>query len=139
MCLYECNKAQLSKPPVLYIIGTTDDPSGCAQQTVDFHYRRTLTLNNSTRSTSVQGDHFHSVYFAAGMSLASVCFRTTVSQGSWDCTIVRPTEDLLLFPQMFSVGRVIAMVFDGTSSAQSQSQESPPFVLINDVVLRINE
>src|SRR5690625_6895059 len=27
----------------------------------------------------------------------------------------------VLFPQMFSVGRVIAMVFDGTSSAQSQS------------------
>jgi len=31
--------------------------------------------------------------------------RTTGSQGSWDCTIVRPTEDLLLFPQLFSVGR----------------------------------
>src|SRR5699024_9774214 len=30
----------------------------------------------------------------------------------------------VLFPQMFSVGRVIAMVFDGTSSAQSQTQES---------------
>src|SRR5699024_4350310 len=117
------------------------------------------------------------------------------SQDSWACTIVRPPEDLLLFPQdkesfgsitsheenravfsrrrrlpfqstrysfalttntliyvmivglgivkqrvendnpaekleyarlqreeMFSVGRVIAMVFDGTSSAQSQSQ-----------------
>src|SRR5699024_2297291 len=28
----------------------------------------------------------------------------------------------LLFPQMFSVGRVIANVSDGTSSAQSQSQ-----------------
>src|SRR5699024_11103876 len=25
--------------------------------------------------------------------------RTPGSQGSWDCTIVRPTEDLLLFPQ----------------------------------------
>jgi len=58
------------------------------------------------------------------------------SQGSWDYTIVRPTEDLLLFPQMFSVGRVIAMVFDGTSSAQSQNQESPPSVPINGVVLR---
>src|SRR5699024_1461925 len=33
----------------------------------------------------------------------------------------------VLFPQMFSVGRVIAMVFDGTSSAQSQTQESPPY------------
>src|SRR5699024_57499 len=55
------------------------------------------------------------------LSLPSPC-RTPGSQGSWDCTIVRPTEDLLLFPQMFSVGRVIAMVFDGTSSAQSQSQ-----------------
>src|SRR5699024_5357554 len=42
-------------------------------------------------------------------------FRTTGSQGSWDCTIVRPTEDLLLFPQMSSVGRVSAMVFDGAS------------------------
>src|SRR5690625_4881352 len=44
---------------------------------------------------------------------------------------------LMLFPQMFSVGRVIAMVFDGTSSAQSQTQESPPSVPINDAVLRI--
>src|SRR5699024_4814106 len=42
--------------------------------TVDFHCRRTLSLYNSTRSTSVQGDHFHSVYFAAGMARASVCF-----------------------------------------------------------------
>src|SRR5690625_3034474 len=66
MCVYECCMAQLSHPPVLYIIGPTVDPSGCAQQTVDFHYRRTLSLYNSTRSTSVQGDHFHSVYFAAG-------------------------------------------------------------------------
>src|SRR5690625_6940398 len=32
------------------------------------------------------------------LSLPSPC-RTTGSQGSWDCTIVRPTEDLLLFPQ----------------------------------------
>src|SRR5690625_5552363 len=63
--------------------------------------------------------------------------RTTGSQGPWDCTIVRPTEDLLLFPQMFSVGRVIAMVFDGTSSAQSQTQESPPSVPINEVALRL--
>ena len=45
----------------------------------------------------------------------------------------------MLFPQMFSVGRVIAMVFDGTSSAQSQTQESPPSVPINGVELRINE
>src|SRR5699024_8247258 len=44
---------------------------------------------------------------------------------------------LMLSPQMFSVGRVIAMVFDGTSSAQSQTQESPPSVPINDAVLRI--
>src|SRR5690625_1096965 len=29
----------------------------------------------------------------------------------------------VLFPQMFSVGRVIAMVFDGSSSAQSQTQD----------------
>jgi len=29
------------------------------------------------------------------------------------------------------------MVFDGASSAQSQSQESPPSVPINDAVLRI--
>src|SRR5699024_1406457 len=43
---------------------------------------------------------------------------------------------LMLFPQMFSVGRVIAMVFDGASSAQSQTQESPPSVPINDAVLR---
>src|SRR5699024_1152289 len=47
--------------------------SGCKAErfvyvlkTVDFHCRRTLSLYNSTRSTSVQGDHFHSVYFAAG-------------------------------------------------------------------------
>jgi len=40
-------------------------------------------------------------------------FRTPGSQGSWDCTIVRPTEDLLLFPQ-----------------------ESPPSVPINGVVLQ---
>src|SRR5699024_8207595 len=32
------------------------------------------------------------------LSLPSPC-RTPGSQGSWDCTIVRPTEDLLLFPQ----------------------------------------
>src|SRR5699024_1611150 len=70
-----------------------------------------------------------------GLSLRVLC--TTGSQGSWDCTIVRPTEDLLLFPQMFSVDRVIAMVFDGTSSAQSQTQESPPSVPINGAVLRI--
>ena len=62
MCVYECCMAQLSHPTVLYIIGPTVDPSGCAQQTVDFHYRRTLSLYNCTRSTSVQGDHFHSVY-----------------------------------------------------------------------------
>jgi len=42
----------------------------CAR-TVDFHCRRTLSLYNSTRSTSVQGDHFHSVYFAAGIAWAS--------------------------------------------------------------------
>src|SRR5699024_7962060 len=47
------------------------------------------------------------------LSLPSPC-RTPGSQGSWDCTIVRPTEDLLLFPQ-----------------------ESPPSVPINDAVLRI--
>jgi len=35
---------------------------------IDFHCRRTHSLYNSTRSTSVQGDHFHSVYFAAGMA-----------------------------------------------------------------------
>src|SRR5699024_8676301 len=40
-------------------------------------------------------------------------FRTTRSQGSCVCTIVRPTEDLLLFPQ-----------------------ESPPSVPINGIVLR---
>ena len=43
----------------------------------------------------------------------------------------------MLFPQMFSVGRVSAMVFDGSSSAQSQTQESPPSVPINDAELRI--
>src|SRR5699024_1636834 len=42
---------------------------GYEQKSVDFHCRRTLSLYNSTRSTSVQGDHFHSVYFAAGMAL----------------------------------------------------------------------
>src|SRR5690625_2331736 len=73
-----------------------------------------------------------------GFSLPSP-LRTTGSQGSWDCTIVRPTEDLLLFPQMFSVGRVIAMVFDGTSSAQSQSQESPLSVAINGVCFEQRE
>src|SRR5699024_10548989 len=46
------------------------------------------------------------------LSLPSPCC-TPGSQGSWDRTIVRPTEDLLLFPQMFSVGR---------ASAQSRSQ-----------------
>jgi len=39
---------------------------------VDIHCRRTLSLYNSTRSTSVQEDHFHSVYFAAGMAWASL-------------------------------------------------------------------
>src|SRR5690625_380618 len=86
-------------------------------KTVDFHCRRTLSLYNSTRSTSVQEDRFHSVYFAAGMARASSFATLTVgSQGSWDCTIVRPTEDLLLFPQ-----------------------ESPPSVPINKVAHRINE
>src|SRR5690625_5326162 len=59
------------------------------------------------------------------LSLPSPC-RPPGSQDSWDCTSVRPTEDLLLFPQMFSVGRVTAMVFDGTSRAQTQTPESPP-------------
>src|SRR5699024_6148175 len=54
------------------IIWLIADQSGCVQQTVDFHCRRTLPLYNSTRSTSVQGDHFHSVYFAAGMASASL-------------------------------------------------------------------
>jgi len=40
--------------------------------------------------------------------------RTPGSQGSWDCTVVRPTEKHLLFPQ-----------------------ESPPSVPINGAVLRI--
>src|SRR5699024_2684712 len=61
-----------------------------------------------------------------GHGLSLRVLRTPGSQDSWDCTIVRPTEDLLLFPQMFSVVRVIAMVLAGTSSAQSQTQESPP-------------
>src|SRR5699024_12497219 len=43
-----------------------------------------------------------------GHCLSLRVLRTTGSQGSWDCTVVRPTEDHLLFPQMFSVGRVIA-------------------------------
>jgi len=34
-----------------------------------------------------------------GHGLSLRVLRTTGSQGSWDCTIVRPTEDLLLFPQ----------------------------------------
>src|SRR5690625_5091156 len=41
----------------------------CAK-TVDFHCRWTLSLYTSTRSTSVQEDHFHSVYFAAGTASA---------------------------------------------------------------------
>src|SRR5690625_2350224 len=43
----------------------------CAK-TVDFHCGWTLSLYNSTRSTSVQEDHFHSVYFAAGTASASL-------------------------------------------------------------------
>src|SRR5699024_9873663 len=43
-----------------------------------------------------------------GHGLSLRVLRTTGSQGSWDCTVVRPTEEHLLFPQMFSVGRVIA-------------------------------
>src|SRR5699024_6174913 len=74
-----------------------------------------------------------------GFSRPSLLPLTVGSQGSWDCTIVHPTEDLLLFPQMSSVGRVIAMVLDGMSSAQSQTQESPPSVPINEAALRINE
>src|SRR5699024_10200496 len=54
------------------IIWLIADQSGCVQQTVDFHCRRTLSLYHSTRSTSVQGDHFHSVYFAAGTASASL-------------------------------------------------------------------
>src|SRR5690625_2339567 len=34
-----------------------------------------------------------------GFSRPSSLLLTVGSQGSWDCTIVRPTEDLLLFPQ----------------------------------------
>src|SRR5699024_11581365 len=65
-----------------------------------------------------------------------------VATGRRDFSIPSPISHsgvsrLMLFPQMFSVGRVIAMVFDGTSSAQSQTQESPPSVPINDAELRI--
>jgi len=34
-----------------------------------------------------------------GFSRPSLLPLTVGSQDSWDCTIVRPTEDLLLFPQ----------------------------------------
>src|SRR5699024_4405078 len=51
-----------------------------------------------------------------GSSRPSLLLLTAGSQGSWDCTIVRPTEDPWLFPL-----------------------ESPPSVPINDIVLRINE
>jgi len=34
-----------------------------------------------------------------GFSRLSLLPLTAGSQGSWDCTIVRPTEDHLLFPQ----------------------------------------
>src|SRR5699024_5282695 len=94
VCVYECCMAQLSHTPVLYIIGPTVDPSGCAQQTLDFHYRRTLSAG-----------------MACASSFASL---TVVSQGSWDCTMVRPTEDLLLFPL-----------------------ESPSFVPIKELVFQI--
>src|SRR5690625_639056 len=54
--------------------------------------------------------------------------RTPGTQGSWDSTIVRPTEDLLLFPQMFSVGRVIAV--PGVAAFRSNQQGSVTYLVI---------
>src|SRR5699024_5311432 len=103
----------------------------CAK-TVDFHCRRTLS---SGLFEPCPGEGYAGVVastrglqalaakavlslpapktgrFLAGLHISA---RTTGPQGSWDCTVVRPTESHLLFPQ-----------------------ESSPSVPINDVVLRI--
>src|SRR5699024_9270477 len=101
--------------------------------TVDFHCRRTLSLYNSTRSISVQGDHFHSVYFAAAWlepPCASHCGVLKLMGLDYRSSHRRPFAIPVgqgELRQHYIARRKSVCIFE----------ESPPSVPINGAVLRI--
>jgi len=107
-------------------------------KTVDFHCRRTLSLYNSTRSTSVQEDHFHSVYFAAGTASAFDAQDVLVQVVRQDvahltCLALAKGMSTLFAQNGFSRP---SLKYCGVPRYVLFSLESPPSVPINGVVLR---